>query len=218
MPLNPSPACRPGLVYPLHACTSWCRLRQCGWGAVLRRPTLLWEGTRLLEDPAPCKALSSRALTLGVSKGVLTGRSATSLRPAMLWLVWWVRLQKERLDGCLFPITLPVTDGLGENAADALNALVPVPASDGGRRPCARGLSIRTSLFPYSTVAGARAPVDSHDALSVFEATNVHNRACGRGASSQGPSICVRVLSSCASVKVPLTDTFDIMHARDLMC
>ena len=45
--------------------------------------------------------------------------------------------KKERLDTCLFPITLPVTDGLGENAAGALNALVPVHASGGGRRPYA---------------------------------------------------------------------------------
>jgi len=73
----------------------------------------------------------------------------------------------------LFPITLPVTGGLGENAPGALNALVPVPASGGGRRPCARGLPIRTSLFPYSTVAGTRALVDSQDALSVFVATVV---------------------------------------------
>ena len=102
-----------------------------------------------------------------------------------------------------------MTDGLGENAADTLNALVPVPASGGGRRPCDQGLSIRTSLFPYSTVAGARSPVDSHDTLSAFEDTGVDNCACDRGASSQGPLICVWVLSSCASVRVPLTDTLD---------
>jgi len=53
--------------------------------------------------------------------------------------------KKERLDGCLLPITLPVTVGLSENATGALNALVPVPASGGGRRPCAQGLLIRTS-------------------------------------------------------------------------
>ena len=95
----------------------------------------------------------------------------------MFWLVWWRRLQKERQDGCLFPITLPVTDGLGENTAGTLNALVLVPASGDGRRPCARRLPIRTSLFPYSTVAGARALVDSQDALSVFVATVVEDRA-----------------------------------------
>jgi hypothetical protein len=87
--------------------------------------------------------------------------------------------------------------------------LVPVPVSGGGRRPCARGLSIHMSLFPYSTVTGARALVDSHDALSVFEATAVDNCVCDRGASSRGPLICVRVLSSCALVRVPLTDTLD---------
>ena len=95
----------------------------------------------------------------------------------------------------MFPITLPVTDGLGENAAGALNALVPVPASGGGQHPCARGLSIHTSLFLYSTVAGARALVDSQDALSAFEATGVDNCASDSGASSQGSLICVRVLS-----------------------
>jgi len=77
------------------------------------------------------------------------------------------------LDGCLFPITLPVTDGLGENAAGALNALVPVPASGGGRRPCARGLSIRTSLFPYSTVAVWSSP-------SKFARRSIRVRGCGR--------------------------------------
>jgi len=77
----------------------------------------------------------------------------------------------------LFPITLPVTNRLGGNVAGALNALVPVPASGGGQRPCTQGLSIRTSLFPYSTVAGARALVDSQDALSVFVATVVEDRA-----------------------------------------
>jgi len=98
-------------------------------------------------------------------------------------------MQKKRLDGCLFPITLPVTNGLGESAADALNALVPVPVSGGGRRPCARGLSIRMSLFPYSTVTGARALIESHDALSMFEAMDVDDRLCDRGASSRRPRL-----------------------------
>jgi len=70
-----------------------------------------------------------------------------------------------------------VTVGLGENTPGALNALVPVPASGGGQCPFARGLPIRTSLFPYSTAAGARALVDSQDALSVFEATVVEDCA-----------------------------------------
>jgi len=70
-----------------------------------------------------------------------------------------------------------VTSGLGGNAAGTLNALVLVPASGGGRRPCARRLLIRSSLFPYSTVAGARALIDSQDALSVFETMAVEDRA-----------------------------------------
>ena len=69
-----------------------------------------------------------------------------------------------------------MTGGLGENATGAVNALVLVPALGGGRRPCARRLPIRSSLFPYSTVADARALVDSQDALSVFEATVAGDR------------------------------------------
>jgi len=74
-----------------------------------------------------------------------------------------------------------VTDRLGENAVGALNALVPVLALDGGRHPCARGLSICTSLFSYSRVVGSRASDDSHDALFVFEATVVEDRAYNWG-------------------------------------
>jgi len=70
-----------------------------------------------------------------------------------------------------------MTGGLGENTTGALNALVPVPASSGGRRPCTRGLLISTSLLPYLTAAGARALVDSQDALSVFEAMVIEDRA-----------------------------------------
>jgi len=66
-----------------------------------------------------------------------------------------------------------VTGVLGENATGALNALVPVRASGGGRRPCARRLPIRSSLFPYSMVVDARALIDSLDALSVFKAAVV---------------------------------------------
>ena len=59
--------------------------------------------------------------------------------------------KKGRLDGCLLPITLPVTVGLGENATSALNALVPVPASGGG------AASLRSRL------------VDSYELVSVFD-------------------------------------------------
>jgi len=98
--------------------------------------------------------------------------------PYNAWLIWWGRLQKECQDGCLFPVTLPVTGGLGENATGALNALVPVPASGSRRRPCARRLPIRSSLFPCLMVSGARVPIDSQDALSVFETMAVEDRTC----------------------------------------
>ena len=68
-----------------------------------------------------------------------------------------------------------MTGVLGENATGTFNALVPVPASGGGRRPCTRRLPIRSSLFLYSTVDGARALIDSLDALSVFEAVVVND-------------------------------------------
>jgi len=71
-----------------------------------------------------------------------------------------------------------VTGVLGENATGALNAPVPMSASGGGRCPCARRLPIRSSLFPFSTVAGAQALIDSLDALSVFEAAVVEDRTC----------------------------------------
>jgi len=46
-----------------------------------------------------------------------------------------------------------MTGVLGENATGALNAPVPVRASGGERRPCARRLLVSSSLFPYSTLA-----------------------------------------------------------------
>ena len=66
-----------------------------------------------------------------------------------------------------------MTGVLGENATGALNALIPVRASGGGRHPCARRPLVRSSLFSYSMVVGARALIDSLDALSVFEAAAV---------------------------------------------
>ena len=78
--------------------------------------------------------------------------------------------KKGRLDGCLLPITLPVTVGFGENTAGTLNALVPVPALGGGRCPCARGLLIHTSQFCIQRLLFSRAIADSHDHFSAFEA------------------------------------------------
>jgi len=52
------------------------------------------------------------------------------------------------LTGACSPITLLMTVGLGGSMAVALNALAPVPATGGGERFCARGLPIRSTLFP----------------------------------------------------------------------
>ena len=87
------------------------------------------------------------------------------------------RLQKERWDGCLFPITLPVTCVLGGEASGAFNAPARVRASGGGRRPCARRLLLRMNLFLYSTVTSARPLIDSLDAISVFEVAAVDGSA-----------------------------------------
>ena len=51
--------------------------------------------------------------------------------------------------GACSPITLPVTIGLGASMAVALNALAPIPTTGGGERFYARGLLIRSMLFPY---------------------------------------------------------------------
>ena len=121
----------------------------------------------------------------------------------------------------MLPITLPVTVGLGENATGALNALVPAPASGGGRRPCARGRPIRTSQFPYSTITVRSSPCQ-------FARRSFRVRGYGRrrvlttvhaiGGVESGASIYVRVLSSCASVRVPLTDTLDNYYYYYVLC
>ena len=71
-----------------------------------------------------------------------------------------------------------MTGMLGGKATGALNALAPMRVSGGERRPCARRLLIHSSLFPYSTVVGAQALIDSLDALSVFEAAVVDDCMC----------------------------------------
>jgi len=64
-----------------------------------------------------------------------------------------------------------VTVGLGGSMVVALNALASIPMTGSGGRFCARGPSIRSTLFLYSTIAGYRAPIDSLDPVSVFKAT-----------------------------------------------
>jgi len=115
--------------------------------------------------------LADRCADFGCLEG---GRDATSRLSHCAWPYSGssegIKLRKGGLDGCSLPISFPVTVGLGENMAGALNALLPVPATGGGRRPCARGLSIRTSHFRIRWSLSSRASVDSHDPFFVFEA------------------------------------------------
>ena len=87
------------------------------------------KGTCSVEGRTPCNLLISGALTLGVSRG-------SRLDVPSLFPVPWRargrsvgRLQKERWDISLFPITPPVTRVLGGEASGALNALALVRAS-----------------------------------------------------------------------------------------
>ena len=109
-------------------------------------------------------------------------------------------------------ITLPVTVGFGENAAGALNALIPIPASGGGRSPCTRDLLIRMSQIRIQRLPFSRAIADSHDHFSVFEAMVVitfWQSRVGTGGVELGASIYSWVLSLCALVRVPLVDILD---------
>ena len=74
------------------------------------------------------------------------------------------------LDECLLPITFPVTVGLGEDMAGALNALASVPrqAAGGAFALEAYRFARATSVFDGSLFS--RASVNSHDLISVFKA------------------------------------------------
>jgi len=142
-----------------------------GWGAVFHRLTLLWKErvrSRVRHCAWPCWPMRWLWMSRGGSWSDIT---TVSLCSAIPWLFWSDEAAKNGgLDGCLLPITFPMTVGLGESTAGALNALVPVPASGGGWRPCAQGLSIRTSHFRIRRSLSGRASIDLRDPCSVFEA------------------------------------------------
>jgi len=89
-----------------------------------------------------------RSADLGCLEGVLIRRSIpvsrALTRPGSFG---GEGCKKERRDGCLFPITLPVTSVLGGEASGALNALALVRASGGGWRPCARRHRLARARF-----------------------------------------------------------------------
>jgi len=101
-----------------------------------------------------------------------------------------------------------VTSVLGGKATGALNALVLVRASGGGQCPYAQRLPIHSSLFSCSTVVSARPLSGSLDVFSVFEAAALDDHMAYQNVELRA-SICARVTSLCASVRVPLTDTLD---------
>ena len=106
------------------------------------------------------------------------------------------------------PYHAPVTCVLGGEASGAFNAPARVRASGGGQCVCARRRPTRSSPLPYSMVVGARPPIDSLDALSVFEAKAVDCCAYARpGRRVEGFD--VRIILLGVSVRVPLTDTLD---------
>jgi len=105
------------------------------------------------------QSLAEQCADFGRLEGVLIGCSDHLAAPwrVLARLVGKVAKKNDGTGACSLT-AIPVTDGLGENAAGTVNALVPVPAPGAGQRPCTLGLSIRTSLFPYSTVAAWLSP------------------------------------------------------------
>jgi len=87
--------------------------------------------TRSVEGRTPCNVAISGALTLNVSRG--SRLDVSSLFPAPCHALGCSagRLQKDRWDGYLFPITPPVTCVLGGEASGAFNAPARVRASGG---------------------------------------------------------------------------------------
>ena len=116
-----------------------------GWSADFHRLILPWEGTFLLEGRVTRAALLHGSADFRFLEGRRDGISRLPhcaepySRPS-----WGIKLEKGGFDGCLFPITFPVTVGLGGSMVDTLNALASVPTSGGGRRFCAQGPPIRS--------------------------------------------------------------------------
>ena len=130
----------------------------------------------LVDGQTPCSALLSKALTMGVSRGSRLDA------PSLLSVSWYAlgRLVGKAIKRMMGRVPVPYHASrdqmLGGKATSALNALVLVRASGGGRCPCARRLPIRSSLFPYSMVVSARPLSGSLDVFSVFEAAAVDDR------------------------------------------
>ena len=88
----------------------------------------------------------------------------------------------------------------------------PYPRQAAGGIPALEACRFIRASFRIRWSLSGRASVDSHDALSVFEAMVVvlsrQSYVRSEGVES-GASIYVRVLPLCVSVRVPLTNTLD---------
>jgi len=191
------------LIQRPHACTVWRQTRRGGYGIIGRRPIRPRRELCSVEGRTLCIVTISGALTLYVSRGSRLDVPSSFPAPCHALGRSAGRLQKERWDRCLFPITPPVTRVLGGEASDALNAPALVRASGGGQCPCARRPSVRSSPLPYSMVVGACTLIDSLDAISVFEAKAVDRCAYARlGRRVEGFDIQI-ILFRCVSEGTP---------------
>jgi len=161
------------LIQRSHARTVWRQTRRGGYGVIGRCPIRPRREPCSVEGRTPCIVTISGALTLYVSRRSRLDVPSSFPAPCHALGRSAGRLQKDRWDGCMFPITPPVTCVLGGEASGAFNAPARVRVSGGGQCLCARRCPIRSSPLPYSTVFGARPPIDSLDAISIFEAKAV---------------------------------------------
>jgi len=138
---------RLGLARRMHACTIRRQIRRSDWDAVSRRPIRPLERSLSGQGSDAVHGADIRSSDLECLEGVRL--DVPSLFPAPCHALGHSagRLQKGRWDGCLFPVTPPVTCVLGGEASGAFNAVARVRASGGGRRPCARRPPVRVSLF-----------------------------------------------------------------------
>jgi len=208
VPLNPAPTRRPRLALPwarlyvvAAVASKWLRCCLSPPDCSLGR-NVFTRGSDAAQSPTDRSAdfgrlEGGRDMTFRLSNSALPYSGSSGGQG----------FRKGQLDGCLLPITLPVTVGLGENVTGASNALVAVPASGGGRRPCARGLLICTSQFRIRRLPFSRDIADSHDHFSALEAmvvVTLWQSHVGTGGVESGASIYMRVLSLCALARVPL--------------
>ena len=114
-----------------------------GWSADFYRSILPGEEACLLEGLAARTTLLCRSADPERLEGC-RDRILLLLHCAELYFSPILRIKLEKVE--IWQV-LPVTVGLGESMAVALNALAPVPATGGGERFCAQGLPICSMLF-----------------------------------------------------------------------